>query len=287
MLLQPEFLERLARLSLSSRGRLRGAYPGEHRSLRLGSSVDFADWRPYVEGDDFRRIDYQIYARLDRLVVRLYEAQDELTLRLVVDTSSSMGFDRKLEVATKLTGALAYLAGVRGDRARAWALDSTGLVPGPWVRSRDSAIALFSWLERLRPAGSTSLLAGLRQLSSAGATHVVTVLLSDLLTEEWEAALRRLGGPGAEAAVMHILAPSELEPEVRGDHLFVDSEAGGSVEVSISESALRAYRQRARDWRNAVEETCRRRGVAYALVPPDCDLETLLLVDLRKDGLVR
>lgn len=287
MLLQPEFLERLEHLSLSARGRLRGAYPGEHRSLRLGSSVDFADWRPYVEGDDFRRIDYQIYARLDRLVVRLYEAEDELTLRLVVDTSSSMGFERKLEVATKLTGALAYLAGVRGDRARAWAIDSSGLVPGPWVRSRDSAIALFSWLEKLRPAGSTSLLAGLRRLSSAGATHSVTVLLSDLLTEEWEAVLRRLGGPGAEAAVMHVLAPSELEPEARGDLLLVDSEAGGSVEVSLSESALRAYRQRAHDWRHAVAETCRRRGVSYALVPPDCDLEKLLLVDLRRDGLVR
>ncbi|MGH2820819.1 MAG: DUF58 domain-containing protein [Actinomycetota bacterium] len=287
MLLEPELLARLERVALTARGRVTGAYPGEHRSRRLGTSVDFADWRPYVPGDDFRRIDYQIYARLDRLLVRLYEAEDELTVRLMIDASTSMGFEGKLHAALRLAGALAYLAGIRGDRARVWIVDEDGLRAGPWVRSRDSAIALFSWLEGVSPKGSSSLLGGLGRLASAGATRAFTILLSDLFDEQWDAALRRLGGPEAEGALLHMLARSELDPLLRGDLLLVDSEATGSLEVSLSDQVVRQYRKRAAAWVRTVADSCRRRGVHYNLVHPDADLESLLLVELRKEGIVR
>jgi uncharacterized protein (DUF58 family) len=287
MLLEPEFLERLERLALVTRARMSGAYPGTHRSKRLGSSVDFADWRPYVPGDDFRRIDYQIYARLDRLLIRLYEAEDEVSLQVVLDATSSMAFENKFDLAARVTGALCYLAALHGDRARVWVIDANGIRPSPWARSRDSAIVLFDWLEDVRPGGTGDLPTALKRFASAGGLRGVTVLVSDLLTEEWEAALRRLVSPGAGGALLHILSQGELDPELRGDLLLVDSESGPTVEVSLSESVLKQYRRRTEDWMRRVGETCRRRGLHYELVLPGDDLESLLLVRLRDSGVVR
>jgi uncharacterized protein (DUF58 family) len=286
VLLEPEFLERLERLSLRTRERLAGAYPGGHRSRRLGSSVDFADWRAYVRGDDFRRIDYQIYARLDRLLIRLYEAEDEVVLHAVVDASTSMGYERKLRQALRLTGALCYLAATRGDRARVWVLDGDGVRPSPWARSRDSAVALLAWLEVVEAKGAADLDAGLARVAAGRGFGGITVLVSDLLTENWEAALRRVSGPHGEGALIQVLARSELEPGERGDLLLVDSESAARIEVSVSDQILRRYRERALKWSGSVAETCRRRNLRYALVHPDDDLQSLLLVRLRGEGLV-
>src|SRR5687767_2209974 len=104
MLLEPELLSRIERLAVASRYRTRGTFPGEHRSKSLGTSVDFADWREYVPGDDFRRIDHQIYARLDKLLLRLYEAEEELMLKIILDGSESMTFYGKAHFASRLAG---------------------------------------------------------------------------------------------------------------------------------------------------------------------------------------
>jgi uncharacterized protein (DUF58 family) len=253
----------------------------------MGTSLDFADWRPYAPGDDFRRIDYQIYARLDRLVVRLYEAEEELNLRVILDASESMAFSGKLKAAARLGGALCYLAAARRDRARVWVIDSEGVRPSPWARSRDSAILLLEWLDNVRASGASSLSAGLSRLAAGGGLPGLTVVFSDLMTEDWETVIRRLSGPGAEAAVLHVLARSEIDPELSGDVLLVDSEDAGSVEVSVSEQILSQYRERASAFIRHVSETCRRRGIFYTLVDPDVDLESLILVDLRREGLVR
>lgn len=287
MLLSPDVLARLERLALATRGRMSGSYPGVHRSTRLGSSVDFADWREYVPGDDFRRIDYQIYARLDRLLIRLYEAEDQVSLQIVLDATTSMGFGNKLHTAARVAGALAYLAALHGDRSRIWAVDAAGIRPSPWARSRDSAISLLRWLEEVRPGGSADLPVALQRFASAGGLRGMTVLASDLLTEEWEATLRRLSAPSAGGALLHVLSPEELEPDLRGDLLLVDSEAGGTVEVSLSDQVLRQYRKRTQQWLRQVSETCARRGLHYELVSPYDDLEALLLVRLREGGVVR
>jgi len=287
MLLEPQTLERLDRLSLKIRERTAGSNPGEHRSRRLGSSVDFADWRPYVEGDDFRRIDFGIYARLDRLVIRLYEAEEELNVRIVVDASASMGFEEKLPAALRLAGAIAYLAAARHDRARVWISNQDGISPGPWARSREGAFHLHRWLETVTAGGESELANGLKRMAAAGGLPGLTIVISDLLSEDWETVIRRLGGPGAESAVLQVLARSELDPALRGDLLLVDSETGEAVEVSMSDQVLRQYRARAVKFVAGVAEACRSRGIRYSLVSPSDDLEKLLMIDLRLQGLVR
>lgn len=287
MLLEPRTLEHLDRLALRTRERMIGSSPGEHRSRRLGSSVDFADWRPYVEGDDFRRIDFGIYARLDKLVIRLYEAEEELNVRIVVDASASMGFEDKLPTALRLAGALAYLAAARHDRARVWVVDRDGIRPGPWARSREGAFHLHRWLETVEAGGASNLAGGLQRLASAGGLPGMTVVISDLFTEEWETVVRRLGGPGSESALLQVLARSELDPALRGDLLLVDSETEDAVEVSMSDQVLREYRTRAVKFVAGVAESCRSRGIRYSLIHPEDDLESLLMTDLRTQGLVR
>lgn len=287
MLLEPRFLERLERLALAGRERFSGLYPGEHRSRRLGSSVDFADWRPYVEGDDFRRIDYQIYARLDRLLIRMYESEDELLVRVVVDASQSMAFEGKFETAQRLAGALAYLAACRRDRARVWLVDEGGLQAGPWARSRDSALTTLAWLDQKTTRGSADLAAGLHALQASGGMTGLTILVTDLLSENWEDIVRSVGGAGGEAALLHVLSHQEIEPELTGDMLLVDSERDSTVEVSFSEQVGRAYRSRVASWLDQVSTACRQRGIRYSLIDPQVDLESLLLVDLRREGLVR
>lgn len=286
MLLEPAVLARLERLALVTNKRLPGSMSGEHRSNRLGSSVDFADWRAYQPGDDFRRIDYQIYARLDRLLVRMYEAEDELSLRVVIDASRSMSFGSKLDAAKRLAGALLYLAACRRDRAQVWVVDGNGVRASPWCRSKPAASSVFSWIEEVEAEGTVSLHAALRRIAASGGLPGMTVVLSDLLTEDWEAAVGALAGPRAEASVLHMLSRAERDPPERGDLHLVDSESESSLDVSLSETVIRRYRERVDDWLGKVKEACRRREIHYRLVDPQDPLESVLLRQLRPEGVI-
>ena len=287
MLLQPELLSRIEHLALLSRQRTRGIFPGEHRSKSLGTSVDFADWREYVPGDDFRRIDHQIYARLDKLLLRLYEAEEELPLRIIVDGSASMTFYDKSIFAKRVAGALAYIAACRRDPARVWFGSGVGLVPSPWARSRGSALSLLGWLEARESEGRCDLVASLKFLASAGVSRGTTVLISDLMTESWEDVLRGIGNPGSEAVVVHVVSSQERYPTERGDLELIDSESQSALDVSMSEQVLSRYQDRVAEWLAGVSQACRRRGFNYVLVDPSMKIEDLILRQFRTSGVLR
>lgn len=286
MLLEPTLLERLERLALVSRARLAGLFPGEHRSRKLGSSQDFADRRPYVMGDDYRRIDLAVLARLDRLYIRLYEAEEELDLRLVLDASASMEFHGKMTAAKRLSAAIAYLAACRKDRAQFWVCDGFGMKPGPPMRSKDSALDAFRWLEAVPAAGFSDIPDGLGRIAGAGGWGS-TVLISDLLVPEWETIIRRLAATRGDAALLHVVAREEIDPQIRGDLALVDVETGIALDVSVSADVLAGYRSRFDSWLANVAAACRRRNIRYMLVDPRSELTELLMVDLRREGLVR
>ena len=218
----PEVLGALERLQLSTRRRLAGNLVGGHRSRRYGSSLDFADFREYQPGDDFRRIDYVTLARLDQLLVRLYDAEDDLTLRIIVDTSASMAIDNKLQRACELAGALGFVALTRRDRVE---LHVAGQ-PAARFAGRSGVPQLFDRLESLTAQGEGSLgrLASdvLTRQRGAG----MTVLCSDLLDEAWDDALGRLPARGSELVIVHTLGTGELAPPELGDVDLVDSESG-------------------------------------------------------------
>ncbi len=284
-LLASGFLARLEALQLGTRRRLAGHFAGEHRSVRHGSSIDFADYRQYHPGDDFRRIDYFLYARLGVLNVKLFEAEEDLHLRLLVDTSASMGAAGKLLCAKRVGAALGFVALTRRDpvSVHTFPLDR----PAPRFAGRVAVPALFSHLESLDAGGDTPFAAAVSSLLARPGPAGLTVVVSDLLTPEWEAALGRLPSRGGDVVVVHVLDPDELHPSLAGDLELVDRESGRRVAVSMAPETVAQYEQLAEAWVERVAARCRQVGAGYVRLLTTDDLESALLGAWRSAGVLR
>ena len=284
-LLEPAFLARLEALQLGTRRRLAGHFAGEHRSVRHGSSIDFADYRQYHPGDDFRRIDYFLYARLGVLNVKLFEAEDDLHLRLLLDTSASMGTGDKLRCARRVAAALGFVALTRRDPVSVHAFPLER--PGPRFAGRGAVPAFFAHLERLEAGGQTPFAAAVSALLARPGPAGLTVVISDLLTPEWDAALGRLPSRGGDVVVVQILDPGELRPSLAGDLELVDSETGRKVAVSLAPDTVAEYERLAAAWVERVATRCRQVGAGYVRLLTTDDLEAALLGAWRTAGVLR
>lgn len=271
MLLSPELRARLERLTLQTRGRVRGKWAGRHASKQIGESLDFADYREYVPGDDFRRIDHNLRARLGVVMVRLFEAEDELPLRIVIDTTASMGFGAKFRVAQELVAVLSFLALVGGDRVYPIQVPGQGGRPfatGPPSRHVSGWPVLESWLEELRPGGAGTLLPAVHGLVGNTTIRGPIVLVSDLFDDTWEKSIDAIGAVGS-GTVLHVLAPDELEPDMSGDLRLIDSESNRVVDLSTSSDALAGYRTARDTFLVEAATRARRVGLDYVLVPAE------------------
>ena len=288
MLLDAELRTRLDRLALRGKRRLRGVWSGSHRSVRMGESLDFADYREYHPGDDFRRIDYNLWARLGVVLVRLFEAEDEMPLQVVVDNSASMGFGDKFPTARRLAAMVAYLGLASGERVRLATVPGPGRpsLQGPWARHVSAWPRLEAWLENLEPKGGTDLPAAARLLAAPGAHRGPVVLVSDLLAPGWEGALDVLGALGG-GVVVHVLGPDELQPTLSGDLTLRDSETHQEVRVSLSSAALERYRARSGTFVAEARRRARRAGLDHVLVTAGPDSIDGALRDLVGEGWVR
>jgi uncharacterized protein (DUF58 family) len=296
-LLDASFARRLERLTLASRKRLVGQGQGDRRSLRKGSSLEFADYRHYVEGDDPARVDWNIYSRTDTLFVRLYEEEEVLNVHLLVDASRSMdwGEPSKLGYARQLAAAVGYVALNASNRLFVWPLSASQTFFGPaWGRGR--AGPMLSFMEDFKPSQLvTPILAGLDappDLEQALGTFTsraggLVLLLSDLLSPSWEKALSRLAGRSGEVVVLHTLSPQELRPVLGGDVRLIDRETGAAVSVTLNNDAIRLYGQRLAEWRHTVESFCARHGLGYVPIDTATPLENLVFDVLRRRGVVR
>jgi uncharacterized protein (DUF58 family) len=296
-LLDGALARRLERLSLVSRRRLVGQGQGDRRSLRKGSSLEFADYRHYVEGDDPARVDWNIYSRTDTLFVRLYEEEEVLNVHLVVDASRSMdwGEPAKLRYARRIAAALGYIALNAANRLYVWPLTATASAYGPaWGRGRTGA--MLNFLEEFRPAqiatpvvfGAPATPADLDQslVTFTNRGGGLVVLISDLLSPTWEKALTRLASRSAEVVVLHVLSPQELRPTLGGDVRLIDRESGAAVSVTLNNDAIRLYGQRLDEWRRTIESFCARHGMGYVPIDTATPLETLVFDTLRRRGVV-
>ena len=283
-LLPPHLLARLERLQLLTRKRLAGGLAGEHRSPRHGSSLDFADFRDYYPGDDLRRLDFNAMARLDRLLIKLFDAEDDLSLRLLIDTSASMS-GAKLERATQLAGALGFTALVRRDIVSLYAFPEAPT--GGRFRGRAASTALFAQLEALEAGGESPIVAATDRILSQPGPPGLTIVFSDLLTPEWDAAIRRMPARNGAFIVVHVLDPTDLDPDLSGDLELVDAETGARVEVSVSAAVLADYRELASRWTDDVAGRIRASGGAYLQVMTTDDLEQVLLGRARDAGVMR
>ncbi len=284
-LLEPRLLAQLERLQLRTRRRLAGRFAGEHRSTRFGNSLDFADQREYHPGDDYRRIDYTVYARTGQLFIRLFEAEDDLHVRILLDVSASMGHHDKLQQGKRLAAAIGFLALTRRDSVTMHTEPS--LRPPQRFSGRHAATALFRSIQTLEPAGSTDLRSAAADVLARPGPAGITVVISDLLTPSWEPAIDRLPARGGDVTVLHVLAGEEISPTIIGDLDVVDAESGERVPVSLSHDSVRSYREVVDRWLIDAAARCRSRGAAYQQVMADEAIDDVVLRGWREHGVVR
>jgi uncharacterized protein (DUF58 family) len=289
-LLDPQFLARLEQLELVSRKIFLGRMKGERRSKRKGQSVEFADYRNYVVGDDLRHLDWNLFARLDRLFIRLFMEEEDLHFYLLIDNSLSMDFGTptKLHYARQVAAALAFIGLVNLDLVVVEAFNDRLTQSLPAARGRRSLWRVLDFLQKLEPAGPSDLRRALRTFSLKCSGKGVVVLLSDFMDKGgYEDALRYLVARQLDIYTIHILSQEEIEPELVGDLKLVDVEDEDVAEVTVSAPLLKRYKQNLAAYRAALNEFCTRRGVAYLFTSNQVPFERLVLNYLRQRGLVR
>lgn len=278
-------LARLERLQLTTARRLAGDIAGEHRSTRHGSSLDFADFREYVPGDDSRRIDLHQLARLDVLRVKVFEGIDDLTVRVILDASGSMALHDKFVTATEVVGGLAAVALASGDALSLTTLP--GAAPPRRFRGRDGVRALVDHLGRIEPGGPSPFVETVRAvLAQRGPAGMVTIV-SDLLAPEWRDAISTLPMRGADVLVVHVVSDEEAAPGFLGDLALVDAETGEHLPVSLTPERLRGFSERHAAWCHDVRSRVLQVGGRYLRVSTGDDVEHSLVTSWRAAGVVR
>jgi uncharacterized protein (DUF58 family) len=289
-LLDPQLLARLEQLELVSRRVFAGKMKGDRLSKRKGQSVEFADYRQYVVGDDLRFLDWNLLARLDRLFLRLYQEEEDLNVAILIDNSLSMDFGSpsKLHYAKQLAAALGFIGLSNLDRVTVEAFNERLTERSPPLRGRRSLGRLLGFLDDLPAAGPSDLARSLREFSLRATGQGIAVVVSDFLDKNgYEEALRYLLARRLDVYVIQVLAPEEIDPPVVGDLKLTDVEDGDVAEVTASAALLRRYKQTLDAFRGGLSEFCTRRGVAYLFTSTAVPFERLVFGYLRRRGLVR
>ncbi len=289
-LLTPELLRRLEQFQLLAARRAKSSARGERRSKARGQSVEFADHRNYVPGDDFRYLDWNLYGRLEKLFLKLYEEERELPVRIFLDASESMAFGepRKFDFARQVAAAIGYVALCGFDRVSVNVFpssenESTHRGALRTVRGRKSALQLFQNLNQLTASGTADLNGALRRGALEARQAGVAVVLSDFLDPAgYESGLTALVGRGFQVNAVQILAPEELAPTNFGDLRLVDAETGAVQEVTFGKFRMSNYQHAVQSYIQRLKEYCSSRGISFFSVSSATSLEDLLLKQLRQ-----
>ena len=289
-LLEPAFLARLDALDWISRRVLRGKMQGERRSKARGQGVEFADHRPYAVGDDLRFVDWNIYARLNQLVLKLFLEEQDLTVHIAMDLSGSMatGDPSKARYVKRLAAALGYLSLVHNNRVTlsGFAEGLQGQL-GP-MRGRAYLASMAEFLLARPEQGESRFDASCRQLAASRTGSGIMVVLSDFFIKEgFETGLRRLVSPHHDLYVIQVLSPQELAPTLSGDLRLIDVEDGDAAEVTLSGALLKYYHRTLAAYCNQVKDFCVRHGAVYALADSSGSVEGLVLNTLRRMRLLK
>ena len=277
-------------MELVSRKIFRGRMKGERRSRRKGQSVEFADFRNYVPGDDLRFIDWNLYARLDKLFLKLFLEEEDLHFYALIDNSDSMNFGEptKLQYAKQLAAALGFIGLCRADRVRIETLSSHRVSSAPTLRGRQSLWRMTEYLESIEPGENVSLFDGIKNFSLRNSGKGILVLISDLMDKNgYEAAFRYLVSQQLDVYVIQVLSDEEVHPNVTGDLRLVDCEDSDVTEITVSQPLLKRYERTLAAFVDGAREFCLRRGMSYILANTDIPVEKMVSSYLRRRGLVR
>ncbi|MGA2974136.1 MAG: DUF58 domain-containing protein [Spirochaetia bacterium] len=286
-LFDKEFLRKLESLSFIARRIYRGDTRGAHSSPRRGTSLDFADYRTYQPGDDFRTIDWSIFGRLDRLFVRLYAEEEDLTVHVLLDASDSMSFGAppKIDYARRLAAALGYVGIGSLDRVgvTTFAAGLGGaLAPR---RGREQLFHLLEYMSRIRTSGGTDIARSLEDYALRSRSPGLAIVITDLLDEAldgYRRGLRALLFHDFEVVLVHVLDREEIAPREEGALRLTDMETGQVLAVSVDRALRTAYQKRVSGFFSDVEGFCLKNGIEYLRTATIVPFEEVVLRYLRQ-----
>ncbi|MBT3273258.1 MAG: DUF58 domain-containing protein [Spirochaetales bacterium] len=283
-LFDSEFMQKLEYLTFISRKIFRGRARGQHQTYRKGSSLEFHDFRSYQPGDDFRYIDWSIYSRLDKLFVKLFAAEEDLMVQILIDRSGSMesGTPWKLAYAKKVAAALSYIALLNLDRVGGAAF-ATEIGPVLPPFRRRGANSIFEFYENITAEGETGFSKALTSFSSASKRPGLAIVISDLLDPDgYKDGLLSLLYNKYDVILIQVLSEEEIDPPIKGAYEFADAETGRKLKVTLEPPVIEAYRNRLTEYLRDIETFCISHSVEYIRSSTLVPFEDLVLKYLRQ-----
>jgi uncharacterized protein (DUF58 family) len=283
------FLRQLERLMLVTRSAVRGGLKGVRRSVKRGQSVEFTDYRDYSLGDDLRSLDWNVYARLEKLFIKLFVEEEDVTVHILLDASASMqgGSPDKMLFGKRAAAALAYVGLASYDRVNLAVLQGRVARRFPAVRGTGRVFQVLSDLSGVRPApGPSDLAAATRHYAAQLTQRGPLVLISDLFDPNVDRAISELAGSRCDVAILHTLSPEELDPPLEGDLRLVDRETSEGIDITADLGTIDEYKARLAAWQAHLETVAAKRRVAYLPTPTTLPLADLVFAELRRRRVV-
>ncbi len=288
-LFEPEFLTRLEYLSIISKRVFRGSLLAQRRTMQMGSGIEFSDHREYTPGDDFRYLDWNVYARLGDLLLKRFQEEQDLHVYLMLDCSRSMGFGDppKFDLARRLIAALAYIALADLDRICVLAFADEVIDEFPLTRGKAQILPLMKFLEGQQVAGSdTNVSRCVQGLLHRSQRSGMAVVVSDLFDERgFQPGIDQLRHRRFDAHILQLHDPKEADPALLGDVELMDVETGSTRKVTVTERNLRAYKRLFETHQTDVREYCRNYGLGCTQSPATVPFDELILRMMRSAGM--
>jgi len=285
-----EFQRKLESLALVSRRVFAGRLRAERRTKKSGSGVEFADHRDYQPGDDFRSLDWSVYQRFERLLVRLYEEEEDLAIYFILDASTSMAFGegRKAAYAKKVVAALAYVGLANLDRVSIVTTTDQVLSRLPETRGKARIFKAFRFLRDVEFTGTTDLGDAMKTFVAQNKRRGLAVLVSDLYDPHgFEKGLNVLRYNKFDPFVVQVVDAREAKPKLHGDLLVYDCETGAEREVTVTAKVLARFGQAHAQYLAEVERFCAAHQVPYVAASVDVPFDELILRVFRRGGFLR
>ncbi len=289
-LIEPRLMARLEQLDIVARKILVSRQKGERRSKRRGNSVEFDDYRPYVRGDDIRHLDWNVYGRLEKLFIKLFREEEDITVTVLLDASGSMdhGTPCKFDYARKLAAAIAYTALMNNHRTTIGSFGTTLHSMTKPLRGRHKLLPLLTKVCAMKPEGRTDLKEACKKFYVGQKSKGVVIVISDFFDRSgFEGALKYFLGRKMEVCLLQILSEDEVEPSFAGDLKLRDCEDGDDTDMTISAPLLAAYRKNLGSFLEELRTYCVKRGLKYLFATTGTPLEDLLLHYMRREGVLQ
>jgi len=287
--LEPKFLRKLDNLRITAKKTFHGRMKGERRSPKRGASVEFADYRNYQIGDDFRHVDWNIYARLDKLFLKLFMEEENLNISILLDVSRSMNFGEpsKLQYAKSVAASLGYVGLINFDMLSVCAFSNDITNKISLLHGKGQIFQLFNFVDQLEVDGHTDMERSFKKYAVSVAQPGVVIVVSDFLDPQgYEAGLKQLRYHRFETHLIHILSEAEINPDINGELSLEDSETGVVKEITVTDHVMAGYQQRLKSFCETFKNFCISQGMIYSQVSTNTPIEEFVLKSLRRDGII-